>query len=262
MRELGERGVPGEARLDHLRARFRQGRLGRQQIEQAARPGLVPSQGDLLGLRRAGQEVAARADPLRRGAERVIRVEHLEDHLLLDALTPLFCRAGRRGCGAHVVDLRPPREQRDLEPDRRGVAVAGGRLVEEVGLGRAAAHDERRQRRAPSHCDAGLGRPGRGAGRHEIGPLAHGALDQRLEAVRDAERRHRVGGRLEVVRNVRRQAHREGQRAARGLQRALDRFQGELHLGERRLRLQHVGDGGEAHAVALLRRLEVRLRFL
>src|SRR5438105_12169102 len=29
-------------------------------------------------------------------------------------------------------------------------------------------------------------------------------------------------------RNVRRQAHREGQRAARGLQRALDRFQGTL----------------------------------
>ena len=101
-----------------------------------------------------------------------------------------------------------------------------------------------------------------GTSRHQIGAFPHRAVDQHIEAVGDAQRGSRVGRQRDVVGDVRRQAHRQRQRAPCGLERALGGLEGQLGLGARRLRLQHVGDGGEPDAMALLRRLEVGLRLL
>src|SRR5439155_1460549 len=95
-----------------------------QQVRQAAGPGAVAPQRHLLGLGRARQEIVARPDALGGGAHRVERVEHLEDYLLFHALATLVRRARGRARGPQVVDLRPPREQRNLQPDRGRIAVS------------------------------------------------------------------------------------------------------------------------------------------
>ena len=94
----------------------------------------------------------------------------------------------------------------------------------------------------------------------EVGPALERGGDERVHAV--GQRRHRRGGRarVHVVRQIGRQAERQRQRAARGLQVALGGLEIELRLAGRGARLEHVGDRGEPDPAPLFGRLEVGLR--
>src|SRR5204862_482597 len=85
---------------DRVRPRTRQRRLRGQQVEQAAGARAVAAQRHLLRLGGAREQISAGAHLLRGGAQRVEGIEHLVDHLLLEAVG---APRGRVGGGRRSV---------------------------------------------------------------------------------------------------------------------------------------------------------------
>ncbi len=100
------------------------------------------------------------------------------------------------------------------------------------------------------------------ASRRQLGTGADRHLDERVDRLRHEVRRVGFGHIRDFERRVGRQAHGDGERAATDLQRPFDRLQIELGLRPRRLRLQHVGDRGQADVVPFVRLVEGSAREL
>jgi hypothetical protein len=90
-----------------LCAGIRERRLSRQQVQNGADAGPVPTQGYFAGLLRAGHEITGSSDPPGRGLQRMVRAENLEHDLLTEEVRP----GGRRiGLGRGLTFVVNPRE--------------------------------------------------------------------------------------------------------------------------------------------------------
>jgi hypothetical protein len=256
-RELGERGGPRPAVLRVLRAGVEQQRLRREQVDHGADALLVAAARDLLVARRAGQQRLARREAVGGHAELLGGAHGLVDRLRRERVGPRPRGVGRGVGGLHAGAPRAAVEQRQREAHLHVVVVAGElREVAHLVVAAAARDRDRRELRRARHAHL-LGGGERVAARGvEVGAVAQGAGDERVDA--PGERRGggaRGGGR---GRGVDRDAevrvgagvdHRGERRARVGLLGARVQ-QVHLRLPEQRGRLQRVGHGGEPGAEA------------